>query len=94
MQDCSIVDELYEVVSGRRENPVDGSYTNYLFAKGREKICKKLGEEAVEVILAAAASKREDTVEEIADLTYHILVLMADMGITPGDVDTALRARR
>ena len=94
MTKLPIIEELYNVILDRRENPVDGSYTNYLFEKGRDKICKKMGEEAVEVILSSVASKKEDVVEELADLMYHALVLMADMGIEPKDVEEALRKRR
>lgn len=90
----NIIEELYDVVVERKKNPVEGSYTNYLYEKGRHKICKKMGEEAVEVVLSAALSKKEDTIEELGDLMYHALVLMADMGITPDDVQEALRKRR
>ena len=89
-----IIDELYKVIVGRKEAPAEGSYTNYLLSKGSEKICKKVGEEAVEVILAATSGKKEQTVEELADLVYHVLVLMVQEGITPAEVEAALRERR
>ena len=89
-----IIQELYEVIQGRKTSPVEGSYTNYLFDKGQNKICKKVGEEAVEVVLAAVSGKNEDTIEEIADLVYHVLVLMAQAEITPEQVEEALRKRR
>jgi len=87
------LNHLYEVIVGRKENPVDGSYTNYLFDKGTEKIAKKVGEEAVETAIAAAKKNKEEIIGEIADLEYHILVLMADQGITPEDVVAELKRR-
>ena len=69
-------------------------YTNYLFDTGTDKISKKLGEEAVEVVIAASQRDRKATIQEIADLEYHLLVLMADRGITLDDVEAELRSRR
>ena len=89
-----IMRELYSVILDRKEHPVEGSYTNYLFEKGTDKISKKLGEEAVEVVIAASQRDRKATIQEIADLEYHLLVLMADRGITLDDVETELRSRR
>jgi phosphoribosyl-ATP pyrophosphohydrolase len=89
-----ILRELYSVILDRKEHPVEGSYTNYLFEKGTDKISKKLGEEAVEVVIAASQRDRKATIQEIADLEYHLLVLMADRGITLDDVETELRSRR
>ena len=89
-----ILKELYSVIMDRKEHPVEGSYTNYLFEKGTDKISKKLGEEAVEVVIAASQRDRKATIQEIADLEYHLLVLMADRGITLDDVETELRSRR
>ena len=89
-----ILRELYSVIIDRKEQPVEGSYTNYLFDKGTDKISKKLGEEAVEVVIAASQRDRKATIQEIADLEYHLLVLMADRGITLDDVETELRSRR
>lgn len=86
--------ELYSVIMDRKYHPVEGSYTNYLFDKGTDKISKKLGEEAVEVVIAASQRDRKATIQEIADLEYHLLVLMADRGITLDDVETELRSRR
>jgi len=90
----SVIQELYELILGRRENPVEGSYTNYLFSKGMDKICKKTGEEAIEVIIAATNGNRQDIIYELADLQYHLLVLMAEKGITPDDVYCELKNRR
>jgi phosphoribosyl-ATP pyrophosphohydrolase/phosphoribosyl-ATP pyrophosphohydrolase/phosphoribosyl-AMP cyclohydrolase len=89
-----IFKELYSVITDRKANPVEGSYTNYLFDKGTDKISKKLGEEAVEVVIAASQRDRKATIQEIADLEYHLLVLMADRGITLDDIETELRSRR
>ncbi len=89
-----ILRELYSVIIDRKEHPVEGSYTNYLFDKGTDKISKKLGEEAVEVVIAASQRDRKEIIQEIADLEYHLLVLMADRGITLDDVETELRSRR
>ena len=89
-----ILRELYSVIQDRKEHPVEGSYTNYLFDKGTDKISKKLGEEAVEVVIAASQRDRKATIQEIADLEYHLLVLMADRGISLDDVETELRSRR
>jgi phosphoribosyl-ATP pyrophosphohydrolase len=89
-----VISELYTLILGRMENPVEGSYTNYLLSKGTDKICKKVGEEAFEVVIAAAGDRREDMIYELADLQYHLLVLMAHKGITPEDVLEELKKRR
>ena len=86
--------ELMSVILDRQKNPEEGSYTNYLFGKGREKISNKLGEEAVYVCIAAAKNDKDEVIAELADLEYHALVLMADMGITLEDVEKELRNRR
>jgi len=72
---------LYSVVMDRREHPQEGSYTCYLFEKGLDKILKKVGEECAETIIAAKNDVAEDTVGEIADLIYHLMVMMAEKGI-------------
>ena len=89
-----ILNELYEVVQDRRANPVEGSYTNYLFAKGLDKILKKIGEEAAEVIIAAKNPGVDELIYELADLYYHTIVLMAEKGTDPGAVFSELRSRR
>ena len=76
-----VFDGLYQVVLDRRANPQEGSYTCYLFEKGLDKICKKIGEEASEVIIAAKNGESEETVGEICDLLYHLTVLMAQQDI-------------
>lgn len=89
-----IIKELYSVILDRQKNPTEGSYTNYLLDAGTEKIAKKVGEEAVEVAIAAAKGSKPDVISEIADVEYHLLVLMAHMGITLEDVEKELRERR
>ncbi|MBO4927984.1 MAG: phosphoribosyl-ATP diphosphatase [Clostridiales bacterium] len=85
--------DLYNIIVDRRENPVDGSYTNYLFDKGIEKIGKKVGEEAIEAIISASKGDKENTIQELADLYYHTLVMMVQMGITLEEVEEELRKR-
>ncbi len=84
---------LMELLAGRRDRPVEGSYTTYLFQKGRDKILKKVGEESTEVIIAAKADDKRETVYELADLAYHAMVLMTEMGITLDDLKTELASR-
>ena len=72
---------LYNVILDRRANPQEGSYTCYLFDKGLDKILKKVGEESAETIIAAKNGVESDTVGEISDLIYHLLVMMADQNI-------------
>ena len=85
--------DLYNLILDRKANPVDGSYTNYLFDKGIEKIGKKVGEEAIEAIISASKGDKENTIQELADLFYHALVMMAYMGITPEEVEEELKKR-
>lgn len=87
------MDDLYALLKGRRDTPREGSYTSYLFAKGKEKILKKVGEECTETIIGAMKDSREETVYEIADLAYHVLVLMVEMGLTPDDIRRELASR-
>ena len=84
---------LYELIRGRKTQPKEGSYTTYLFEKGIDKILKKVGEESTEVIIAAAKNDRAETIFEIADVCYHILVLMVQMGISVKDVMAELEKR-
>lgn len=85
--------DLYRLIEGRKTNPQEGSYTSYLFNKGAEKILKKVGEESTEVTIAAMKGSREETVFEIADLAYHLLVLMVEQGIKPADIERELASR-
>ena len=89
----STLEKLYEVVLDRRNNPQEGSYTCYLFAKGLDKILKKVGEECAETIIAAKNDVIDDTVGEIADLIYHLMVMMAEKGIPLSDVLAELERR-
>lgn len=84
---------LMELIRGRKTNPQDGSYTTYLFNKGLDKILKKIGEESTEVIIAAKAEDKKETVYEIADLAYHIMVLMVETGISLDDIRDELASR-
>lgn len=87
------IDELMALLLGRKADKPEGSYTTYLFEKGLDKILKKVGEESTEVIIAAKAEDKKETVYEIADLAYHVLVLMAEMGIPLDDVRKELASR-
>ncbi len=84
---------LYELLLGRKRDMPEGSYTTYLFEKGRDKILKKVGEESTEVIVAAKGDDKKETIYEIADLAYHVMVLMTEMGITTEDVVRELASR-
>ena len=84
---------LYDLLVGRKENMPEGSYTTYLFQKGIDKILKKVGEECTEVIIAGKADDKKETVYEIADLAYHVMVLMTQMGITVDDIKNELASR-
>ena len=87
------MEALYDVIAGRKLNPKEGSYTTYLFNKGVDKILKKVGEECTEVIIEGKANDKEATIYEIADLAYHLMVLMVEMGITPADIFSQLASR-
>ncbi|MBQ9104142.1 MAG: bifunctional phosphoribosyl-AMP cyclohydrolase/phosphoribosyl-ATP diphosphatase HisIE [Clostridia bacterium] len=84
---------LYQLLQGRKENLPEGSYTTYLFQKGIDKILKKVGEENTEVIIAAKAGDKKETIYELADLCYHAMVLMVEMGISIKDVHNELASR-
>ena len=87
------IDELYSLLTDRKEKMPEGSYTTYLFEKGLDKILKKVGEECTEVIIAGKDRDKSETVYEIADLVYHVLVLMVETGITPDEVRAELKSR-
>jgi len=89
-----IMDELYQVVLDRRSNPKEGSYTNYLLEKGLDKICKKVGEESAEVIIAAKNRQPAEVTYEVADLIYHLCVLLVEQGVSLDDIYQELRKRR
>ena len=84
---------LMELISGRKVNKQEGSYTTYLFEKGLDKILKKIGEESTEVIIAAKAEDKKETIYEIADLAYHVMVLMIEAGISLEDIHRELASR-
>lgn len=84
---------LMKLIEGRKTDKKEGSYTTYLFEKGIDKILKKVGEESTEVIIAGKADDKAETIYEIADLTYHIMVLMIEMGISLEDIHKELASR-
>ncbi len=85
--------DLMDMLQGRKDAPKEGSYTSYLFEKGRDKILKKVGEESTEVIIAAKDDDRANTIYELGDLMYHAMVLMLDMGITLDDIRAEMASR-
>ncbi len=87
------MDGLYELLQSRKSELPEGSYTTYLFQKGIDKILKKIGEESTEVIIAGKANDKKETVYEIADLAYHVMVMMVEMGISVDDVRRELASR-
>ena len=86
-------DALYAMVLNRQSNPEEGSYTNYLLDKGVEKICKKVGEEATEVVIAACSQSKEDVINETSDLVYHLFVLLVEKGISLEEIEAELNRR-
>lgn len=89
-----IIKELYSLLEDRKENPKEGSYTNYLFREGLDKILKKVGEETSEVIIGAKNKSKEELVYEISDLVYHLLVLMVNENVSIGDIKKELTSRK
>jgi len=89
-----VLDELYATIVDRRDNPRSGSYTAHLFSAGEDERLKKVGEEAMEVILAAKGQGDERLTSEVADLFYHVLVMLAARGLTLADVEAELVRRR
>lgn len=89
-----LIDELFAVIEGRKGADPESSYTARLFDDGRERIARKVGEEAVEIVLAAMKDDRDEIASESADLLYHLLVLWADAGQTPADIWAKLEKRR
>lgn len=90
---AEMLGKLQRIVDDRKENPVEGSYTSYLFEKGIDKIAKKAGEEAVEMVIASKNDDREELIGECADLLYHILVLLREKDVALSDVCTELNRR-
>lgn len=93
VKDKNIFHSLYDLIEDRKINPVEKSYTNYLLDKGVDKICKKVGEEASETIIAAKNNDKEELIGEISDLFYHVFVLMSHQGITVDDIENKLKDR-
>lgn len=91
--DQHILEGLYQLIQARKEQPISGSYTNYLFEKGLDKILKKVGEETTEVVIAAKNHDKEELSMEVADLLYHVLVGMVEEGVSLEDVYAVLRER-
>lgn len=89
----SQIKKEYETILNRKNSSEDGSYTGYLFKKGKEKILKKFGEEATEVVIASMANNKEELIGEICDVTYHMLVLMAEENISIEDIEKELIKR-
>ena len=87
------INDLYQIICDRRDHPKSGSYTTSLFIKGEDEIVKKVGEEAIEVVLAANGQSNQRLVEEIADLTYHVLVLLSEHHLSPSDIELELDRR-
>ncbi len=88
-----MLDQLEAIIRERQRNPIEGSYTNRLFDEGRYRIAQKVGEEAVEVVVAALGQGKPQQLDELADLLYHTLVLMADLEISLDDIRQKLRDR-
>ncbi len=89
-----VLQEVYEIIEDRIENPKEGSYTNYLFKEGLDKILKKVGEESAEVIIAAKNNNKEEIIYEVADLVYHLLVLLVEQKVTLKEIYQELSKRR
>ncbi len=92
LQDFTM-DSLYELILGRKTEKKEGSYTSYLFDKGMDKILKKVGEESTEVVIAGKNGDHAEAVYEIADLAYHVMVMMVEMGISPDEIRAELASR-
>jgi len=87
------IDELFEIICDRRDHPTPGSYTVRLLEQGEDEIVKKVGEEAIEIVLAVKGQGDQRLIEEVADLTYHVLVLLAARGLSPADIAAELEQR-
>ncbi|MBU3191466.1 phosphoribosyl-ATP diphosphatase [Clostridium bowmanii] len=94
MSENNVIQELYKIIETRKESPIEGSYTSYLFEQGLDKILKKVGEESAEVIIGSKNNDTKEIVSEISDLAYHILVLMVAQGVKVEDIVTELETRR
>lgn len=88
-----MIKQLFDIIEDRKRNPKPGSYTNHLLDLGQDEILKKIGEEAVEVIIAAKGQGNQRLIEEISDITYHLLVLLSLQGLSPQDIEAELQRR-
>ena len=91
---AAMLETLYKEALDRKKNPKEGSYTNYLFDKGLDKILKKVGEEATEVVIGAKNADKEEIANETADVLYHLAVMLVETGVSPEDVEAVLKARQ
>ncbi|HDX9577830.1 TPA: phosphoribosyl-ATP diphosphatase [Bacillus pseudomycoides] len=89
-----VLQQLYETLQQRKEKPISESYTNYLFTKGEDKILKKLGEECTEVVIAAKNNEKDELINEIADFTYHCLVLLVEKNVSLQEIVEELNKRQ
>ena len=89
-----MLETLYQEASDRKQHPKEGSYTNYLFDKGLDKILKKVGEEATEVVIAAKNADKDEIANETADVLYHLAVMLVETGVTLEDIEAVLQARQ
>lgn len=94
MSENKVIQQLYKIIEERKGNPIQGSYTSYLFEEGLDKILKKIGEESAEVIISSKNNDSKEMISEISDLFYHTLVLMVLQGIKVEDIATELETRR
>ena len=90
----NVLHDLYNVINDRKHNPKEGSYTNYLFDKGQDKILKKVGEEAAETIIASKNNDKNELISEMSDLWYHCLVLLANHEVSPSELFAELQKRK
>lgn len=90
----TILNEVYNVILDRQQNPKEGSYTNYLLDNGKEKTCKKIGEEATEIVIGAIAGDNENVAYEAGDLLYHLSVLLVQCNLSWDDIFSELKNRR
>jgi len=90
---ADMIEKVFAIIEDRKANPKEGSYTNRLLEAGEDEIVKKVGEEAIEVIVAAKGQGDERLISEVADLTYHCLVLLASRGLSPADISQELERR-
>ncbi len=94
MNKDNVLNNLFNIIEDRKDKPIEGSYTGYLFEKGLDKILKKVGEESSEVIIAAKNENKEELIKEICDLSYHIMVLMVEKQIKLDGIEKELEKKK